>query len=60
MRDFVNVFTASMAKKLLEKGYKIVDLKQDKQDPDGKRSIFVFKNENGLEEAVKELIKKRQ
>ena len=57
MRDFVNVFTASMAKKLLAKGYTIADLKKDKSDPDGKRSIFVFKNATGLEEAIKEIVK---
>ena len=59
MKDFVNVFTASMAKKLLEKGYTIADLKQDKQDPDGKRSIFIFKNEEGLEETIRTMVKDR-
>lgn len=60
MKTFVNVFTASMAKKLLEKGYTIADLKQDKQDPEGKRSIFIFKNEEGLEDAIKDMVSERK
>lgn len=56
MKDFMNVFTASMAKELLKRGYTISDLKKDKYDSEGKRSIFVFKNEMGLEETVKELV----
>jgi hypothetical protein len=58
MKDGTKVFTASLAKKLLAKGYVVVDIKQDKQDPDGKRSIFIFKNEEGLEEEIKKNIKK--
>ena len=60
MKNFVNVFTASMAKKLLSKGYVIADLKQDKCDPEGKRSIFVFKNKEGLEEEIQAIIKKEK
>lgn len=59
MREFVNVFTAAMAKQLLRKGYVIADLKKDNSDPDGKRSIFVFKNTSGLEEDVNKLIKNK-
>lgn len=55
-REYVNVFTASMAKVLLAKGYTIADLKKDKKDIDGKRSIFVFKNEGRLEEEIQKLI----
>ena len=54
MKSFVSVFTASVARKLLAHGYSIVDIKPDRNDPDGKRSIFVFKNEAGLEELIKE------
>lgn len=58
MKNGVNVFTASLAKKLLKKGYTVTDIKQDKQDPDGKRSIFIFKNEEGLEEEIRKNINK--
>ena len=58
MREYVNVFTAAMAKQLLYKGYTIADLKKDHSDPDGKRSIFVFKNAPGLEADVMKLIKR--
>lgn len=54
MKSFVSVFTASVARKLLAKGYTIVDIKPDRNDPDGKRSVFVFKNETGLEELIRE------
>ena len=55
MEDRIVVFTAKMAKKLLRMGYTIVDIKQDKYDEDGKRSIFFFKNENDLEAAIQSL-----
>lgn len=56
-REYVNVFTAHMAKLLLAKGFTIADLKKDKYDADGKTTIFVFRNENGLEEEIQRLIK---
>jgi hypothetical protein len=59
MNKTVVVFTSDMARKLLRRGYSIVDIKQDKFDQDGKRSIFFFKNENGIEESIKELIPKK-
>lgn len=58
MDDRIVVFTAKMAKKLLRMGYTIVDIKQDKFDEDGKRSIFFFKNENDLESAIQSLADK--
>lgn len=58
MEDRIVVFTAKMAKKLLRMGYTIVDIKQDKYDKDGKRSIFFFKNENDLESAIQSLADK--
>lgn len=58
-REYVNVFTASMAKVLLAKGYTIADLKKDRNDVDGKTTIFVFKNEKGLEREIQRLINKR-
>lgn len=58
MEDRIVVFTAKMAKKLLAMGYTIVDIKQDKYDEDGKRSIFFFKNENDLESAIQSLADK--
>ena len=57
-REYVNVFTAVVAKELLKKGYHIADLKQDKYDPSGKRSIFVFRNADGLEEEIGRVIMK--
>ena len=47
-KDGVLVFYASQARELLKNGYIIMDVKLDKRDPDRKRTVFVFKNENGL------------
>lgn len=53
-KDTVIIFTAKKARALLKMGcYTLVDIKPDKTDPDGKRSVFVFKNEEGLLEKLK-------
>lgn len=50
----ITIFTASKARELLKEGkFTLIDIKPDKTDPDGKRSVFVFKNENGLLERIK-------
>ena len=52
-KDTVIIFTAKKSRALLKMGYTLVDIKPDKTDPDGKRSVFVFKNEDGLLEKIK-------
>ena len=47
-KDVITVFTAKKARKLLKEGYQIVDIKPDRLDPDHKRTLFLFKNEDGL------------
>lgn len=47
------IFTAKKARKLLKEGFTLVDIKPDKTDFDGKRSVFVFKNEDGILEKIK-------
>lgn len=59
MKENLMVFTADMARQLLRVGYTIVDIKPDKLDSTGKRSVFVFKNEDGLQEAISKLVKKK-
>ena len=50
----ITIFTASKARELLKDGrFTLIDIKPDKTDPDGKRSVFVFKNEEGLLEKIK-------
>ena len=49
----ITIFTASKARELLKDGFTIIDIKPDKTDLDGKRSVFVFKNEEGLLEKIK-------
>ena len=51
----ITIFTASKVRELLKDGrFTLIDIKPDKTDPDGKRSVFVFKNEEGLLEKIKE------
>ena len=51
----ITIFTANVARKLLKEGiFTLVDIKPDKTDPDGKRTVFVFKNENNIMDKVKE------
>ena len=52
-KDTIIIFTAKKSRALLKMGYTLVDIKPDKTDPDRKRSVFVFKNENGLLEKLK-------
>lgn len=53
-KETIVIFTANTARRLLKDGFTITDIKPDKTDPDGKRSVFVFKNEDGLLEKIKE------
>ena len=51
----ITIFTASKARELLKDGrVTLIDIKADKTDPDRKRSVFVFKNEEGILEKIKE------
>ncbi len=54
MKEYVTVFTAQKARQLLKAGFTITDIKADKTDDDHKRSIFIFKNEEGLLDRLKE------
>lgn len=53
-KEAITIFTASKARELLKDGrFTIIDIKPDKNDPDRKRSVFVFKNAEGLEDKLK-------
>ena len=58
-KDNIVVFSSEMARQLLKMGFRIVDIKPDRLDEDKKRSVFVFKNDNGLKNAMHSLIDKR-
>lgn len=47
-KKVITVFTAKKPRKLLKEGFTIVDIKPDRLDPDHKRTLFLFKNEDGL------------
>lgn len=57
-KNTIIIFTAKLARNLLKDGFTIVDIKPDRTDTDGKRSIFVFKKENYIEDKIKEYNKK--
>lgn len=50
----ITIFTASTARKLLKDGFILVDIKPDKTDEEGKRTVFVFRNDEGIMEKIKE------
>ena len=52
-KEVITVFTAKKARRLLKDGYEIVDIKPDKLDPSGKKTLFIFKNENGIFERIR-------
>ena len=54
MQATVVICSAKMARKLLKDGYSIVDIKPDKTALEGKRSVFVFKNDNGIRDKMRE------
>ena len=47
------IFTANKARELLKDNFKMVDIKPDKSDSDGKRSVFVFEYEDGILDKIK-------
>lgn len=51
-KNTIIIFTAKKARTLLKMGYTLVDIKPDKMDIDHKRSVFVFKNEDGILENI--------
>ena len=54
MQATVVICSAKLARKLLKAGYSIVDIKPDKGDLEGNRSVFVFRNDDGLIEKMVE------
>ena len=53
-KETIVIFTAKKARALLKEGYTLIDIKPDKTDVDGKRSVFVFKKEEGIMEMLME------
>lgn len=51
-KETIVIFTAKMARNLLKDGFTIVDIKPDRTDKEGKRSVFVFKKERDIEELI--------
>ena len=47
------IFTANTARRLLQEGFTMIDIKPDKTDPDGKRSVFVFEYKEEILNEIK-------
>lgn len=52
VKDSKIIYDPRVAREFLKMGYTIIDIKPDKFDKSRKRTVFVFKNENGLEEKI--------
>ena len=50
---------AQIARQLLHKGQEIIDVKADRSDPDGKRSVFVFKDTDEFQKVFSELLEEK-
>lgn len=46
------VFSAKLARDLIRKGFKVVDIKPDRTDKDKKRSVFIFELTDELLENI--------
>lgn len=55
---------ASLARQILnaglDKGVRIIDLKMDKEDPDHKRSVFVFENNDTFQEVFSSVLEENK
>ena len=51
---------AQIARQLLHRGQQIIDIKGDKGDPDGKRSVFVFKDSDEFQRVFSELLEENK
>ena len=47
---------AQLARQLLRKGGQIIDVKADHSDPDGKRSVFVFLNNDAFQKMFTDVL----
>lgn len=52
MKERITVFKPQIARKLLQAGFTIVDIKPDKSDLYGKKTLFVFRNDIGFWETL--------
>lgn len=57
-KDIV-IFSANVARRLLRDGYIIIDIKPDKKDTSGMKTVFVFRNENNIMKKIEEYKKEQ-
>ena len=44
MKKYISIFKPSRARKLIKLGYRVYDIKLDKNEPEKERTIFIFEN----------------
>ena len=47
---------SQIARQLLQRGAKMIDLKPDRNDPDRKRSVFVFEDDENFQKVFAEIL----
>lgn len=52
-KDTVVVFHAATARKLLQQGFRLLDIKPDKTDASRERSVFIFERNADLMELLR-------
>jgi len=50
------IFKSYIARRLLKSGCRIVDIKPDKNDPDKKRTIFVFEDNEKFQKDLTDIL----
>lgn len=51
---------AQIARQLLQRGARMIDLKPDRDDPDHKRSVYIFQQDDDFERIFSELIEENR
>ena len=51
---------AQIARQLLQRGARMIDLKPDRDDPDHKRSVYIFEQDDNFERIFSELIEENR
>ena len=56
-KDAIVIFAGNVARKLLKRGYTIIDVKADREIP--LKSVFIFRRENDIEKVLAEITSKK-
>lgn len=54
-RNAVVVFAAWKARELIRQGYRVIDIKPDREDPTGARTLFLFEKTDEIMQKLNEI-----